>query len=560
METIDKWFYREVMQWRTGAAVAWSVLVLPVTCMIYVFMSTLNILYPVQSLGEFLSRCFSWSFISCVILLMVVNTAFFVYSKSTFTVIANVSITRFSQLILLLKAPVILYSSVCNVCGIIIGWICTCLINSQYNGLSVPCAENSDVYCVNEHHIFLVLYGGYTGLMYVVYHYIGQNNVLQFPTLQQAKFFRVRRSINQAAISSILHVFWQIKFFYILYFVFGGIPRDFIADTLSLKYGPGARLDTLYGLLLNFGLFWQTLLVGFFIQFSWSIGSLLYKIYNTEYYEFPIATMFENFKNKCLVDALTCTKLPIVQALGFLDLNILSKHSFTRRKELFCLSQPGGHPHNWNKILSVCISVIQELNDTVQEVNWKILANAPIRQHNIDKSVMNGSSSGLKQRLSSSEDSNVKSMTSNNPSVKEKIVTGLKKRSFLSFFFADTPDDTHKNMFASAYIQIWAVEALSTLVSASYNEDSFGIVQMSLGDIIVVILNLQENIDKHFKLTGGVTRRIQKDNDISLKYSLQTSLKTSIYNIVNTFGRHLLEIDLPVETEKKLRYFLDYRE
>ncbi|KAL4235715.1 Nuclear pore complex subunit [Mactra antiquata] len=540
METIDKWFYREVMQWRTGAAVAWSVLVLPVTCMIYVFMSTLNILYPVQSLGEFLSRCFSWSFISCVILLMVVNTAFFVYSKSTFTVIANVSITRFSQLILLLKAPVILYSSVCNVCGIIIGWICTCLINSQYNGLSVPCAENSDVYCVNEHHIFLVLYGGYTGLMYVVYHYIGQNNVLQFPTLQQAKFFRVRRSINQAAISSILHVFWQIKFFYILYFVFGGIPRDFIADTLSLKYGPGARLDTLYGLLLNFGLFWQTLLVGFFIQFSWSIGSLLYKIYNTEYYEFPIATMFENFKNKCLVDALTCTKLPIVQALGFLDLNILSKHSFTRRKELFCLSQPGGHPHNWNKILSVCISVIQELNDTVQEVNWKILANAPIRQHNIDKSVMNGSSSGLKQRLSSSEDSNVKSMTSNNPSVKEKIVTGLKKRSFLSFFFADTPDDTHKNMFASAYIQIWAVEALSTLVSASYNEDSFGIVQMSLGDIIVVILNLQENIDKHFKLTGGVTRRIQKDNDISLKYSLQTSLKTSIYNIVNTFGRHLL--------------------
>lgn len=40
----------------------------------------------------------------------------------------------------------------------------------------------------------------------------------------------------------------------------------------------------------------------------------------------------------------------------------------------------GGHPHNWNKVVSVCVSVLKELSDTVQETNWRILANAPVRQ------------------------------------------------------------------------------------------------------------------------------------------------------------------------------------
>lgn len=40
----------------------------------------------------------------------------------------------------------------------------------------------------------------------------------------------------------------------------------------------------------------------------------------------------------------------------------------------------GGHPVNWEKIVSVCVSVLKELNAGVQETNWKILANAPLRQ------------------------------------------------------------------------------------------------------------------------------------------------------------------------------------
>ncbi|XP_053393748.1 nucleoporin NDC1-like [Mercenaria mercenaria] len=559
METIDKWFQREVLQWRTGASVAWSVITLPVISIVYLFLTSFQLFHPLQWITGFVSGMFSFTFVSTVILIMIVNAGFCIYSKNTFTVIPSMSITRFSQLPQLFKGSVMLYAVVCWGCGLLLGWMCTCILGDRYASLSRKCAESSDLYCINEYHLFIVLYGGYSGLMYIVYHYIKQNNVLHFPTLQQAKFFQVRGQIPRTGWSSLGHVIWQIKFFYIFYYLFGNIPRDAIAETLSLKHERESRLDSLYGLLLDFALLWQTLLVGLFIQFSWSYGALLYKVYNTQSYEFPVSTMFENFKNKCLVDALSCTKLRLLQALGFLDLNLLSKHSCTRRKELFSLSQPGGHPHNWNKILAVCLSVIQELNDTVQEVNWKILANAPVRQPHTEKSVSNGSSDGLKQRTSSSNGTSKPAATA----VKDKIVNGLKKRSLLTFFTGEVPDSAHKNLFASAFIQIWAVDALSSLVVASFNEDSFGVVQMSLRDIITAILNLQENIDKHFKLTGGVSRRVTKDsnsNDVPLKYLLQSSLRSSIYSIVNTFGKHLLDIGLPVDTEKKLHNFLDYRE
>ena len=42
----------------------------------------------------------------------------------------------------------------------------------------------SELYCINEYHLFLVMYGAYMGVMYVFYHNFKQQNYLQFPQLQ----------------------------------------------------------------------------------------------------------------------------------------------------------------------------------------------------------------------------------------------------------------------------------------------------------------------------------------------------------------------------------------
>ena len=36
-----------------------------------------------------------------------------------------------------------------------------------------------------------------------------------------------------------------------------------------------------------------------------------------QHFEFPIVSMFDNFKNKCLVDALSCRNMPLVQVKPF---------------------------------------------------------------------------------------------------------------------------------------------------------------------------------------------------------------------------------------------------
>lgn len=494
--------------------------------------------------------------------MLLVNGLFFIYTSRTYTVVPSVTVPRLSQLTQLVKSSRLLYCSVSGTSGAVLTWACTGMLGARYSGLSYRCAKNSELYCINEYHLFLVLYGIYSGVMFVFYHFYKQQNYLQFPPLKEAKFFQVRGKVLDVFYSSVGHVLWQIKFFYILYYFTGSIPRGWIADSLSLRYGSEYRLDSLYGLLLDFRLLWQTFVCGLFLQFTWSYGALLYRVYNTEHFEFPIVSMFDNFKNKCLVDALSCRDVPLIQSLGFYDLNILSKYSITRRRELFSLSQPGGHPHNWNKIIAVCLSVVNELSDQIQDANWKILASAPVRQQNGDKhAAHNISTVGNGHAMDTSK---THTQLETKVTLHNKIFGIIKKLPGLnSLSTAEVPENKNKNLFLSCQIQVWSVEALSCLVEASYTEDNYGVVQMSLSNIITSILSLQENVEKHFKLTGGVTRRSQKDppaTDVTLKYLLQTTIKASIYRIVNTFGKHLMELHLPVETEKKIRHFIDFRE
>ncbi len=57
--------------------------------------------------------------------------------------------------------------------------------------------------------------------------------------------------------------------------------------------------------------------------------------------------------------------------MGYLDLNLLSKYDVQRRAELFCLSQPGGHPHNWKNVSTECLNLLRHLTDSIIEFNEK---------------------------------------------------------------------------------------------------------------------------------------------------------------------------------------------
>ena len=69
------------------------------------------------------------------------------------------------------------------------------------------------------------------------------------------------------------------------------------------------------------------------------------------------------------------------QYLGYLDLILLSKYDVHRRAELFSLSQPGGHPHNWKNVSSESLNLLRRLTNSIVEFNDKAsVASAQAKQ------------------------------------------------------------------------------------------------------------------------------------------------------------------------------------
>ena len=61
--------------------------------------------------------------------------------------------------------------------------------------------------------------------------------------------------------------------------------------------------------------------------------------------------------SEALIEAMKQEKSALQRHLAFHDLVRLSADSKQRREDLFKLSQPGGHPRNWDGVSSVAIKV-----------------------------------------------------------------------------------------------------------------------------------------------------------------------------------------------------------
>ena len=126
---------------------------------------------------------------------------------------------------------------------------------------------------------------------------------------------------------------------------------------------------------------------------------------------------------------------------------------------------------------------------------------------------------------------------------------------------------------------------LSHLISFSISEDRYGVVQKDLSEVISILFalekvpNLKNNV-RFIKITPetnffkfipqtinkhkGVTITSRKNRfetrDQQLKQELRTSLKSSIYRIVNAYGDHLDSISIPTEWHKKLHSYKTFHE
>ncbi|KAK2550037.1 Nucleoporin NDC1 [Acropora cervicornis] len=342
----------------------------------------------------------------------------------------------------------------------------------------------------------------------------------RFSEEYQPKFFLVKMSIGPCFKQSILTCLKATRWFYVLYYLFGNVPRDAFLSIaeVPLDSGVPAR-NTILGL-LDLSLFWSVVTTGSLILFLWTFGCKLLVIFYTQF-------------------------------LAMFDLCHLSQFNSSRRKQIFSLRQP-----------------IQAQSPSLYSSPLLSPVNATDRQTIL--------SPPGKVQLWSESNGNAVKIPAPAPAQQTNIFIRLRTKANekvdnfvwrLNQVPHNTPEARTKAIFADCQLHIWAVEALSRLVAASYNEDTYGVVQKSLPDIFISLVSLLQALDKHSKLSLALTskpaiqaRPPRPQGKDSLRYQLRTTLVSSIYRITNIFHEHLRNIPMAVEHQKKLQSFLEFKE
>lgn len=575
----------EIHAWRMRKAVGWSIVLQFLMFFVFILFSNLSIFHPITWLGNCFGTFVNFSVWVKVIVLVIViyiqgeickkdYVSGPVYYTSRFQKMKHVFSLR--NLLLLLFHMVI---------GITVFWIYSSIPGSAYESLSKPCGLTQNTlsqhveYCLDECKLFLLLGGLWIGVYYFIKDFMFGSRGLSFPLIQQYKHYRVKAALKHNIKRSLKNSVVPVALFLSIYFVYGGIVRPKIIGILMLSPRiESVPLNSIQGLMNIHLLFTLWLFSSIFIV-ALQVMELLFNVYLTEHSAFPhTVSMLPPGSCLCLLDALKMSNVPIIQHLGYLDLFTLSSKCSQRRAEIFALSHPGGHPHSWNSIFQECTSLIntftndlnkalaQPLNLETNGATKKTEQNPELggfhfHSHNVrklasplNKTVLNG--------INSYERNSAVEIAFNNLKMwfNSKLDHFMKKV-YISYFFAESPDSRINYLLRQSQPLIWAVQSLSFLTSASLTEDHYGIVQTDLGEVITIIVNLKQALDKLFKQNLLIKKSFANDtSEIQMKYLLRTSVKRSLYKISVTFGPYIKDLSLPVDIEMQMNNFITFKE
>ncbi|NXP54429.1 NDC1 protein, partial [Heliornis fulica] len=357
----------QVLGWRVAAAAAWSVLLLPVCTAAFIFLGALDPFHPVQWISNSFNDLYSSYVIFCILLMSVVILVISIFNAEFYTVVPSIPCSRLALIGKIIHPQQIIHSVVHAIMGLLVAWCAAIMTKGKFQALAVPCTDLESVddavpqMCLNEYRLFFLLSGVFMGCSYSLLYLVNNMNYLPFPIIQQYKYLRFRRSLPLLVKHSCVESLYFVRNFCATYYFFGYIPKLWLSTTMDLRIDSKLHpLDTLTGL-LDISLFYHAWLCGVFLLITWYTAWLLFKIYATETHHFLIQPTFPEETDQCLPRILNSNPPLIIKFLALQDLMLLSQYSPVRRQEVFSLSQPGGHPHNWTAISRECLSLLNDL-------------------------------------------------------------------------------------------------------------------------------------------------------------------------------------------------------
>uniref|UniRef100_A0A8C0UJU3 Nucleoporin NDC1 n=1 Tax=Cyanistes caeruleus TaxID=156563 RepID=A0A8C0UJU3_CYACU len=357
----------QVLGWRVAAAITWSVLLLPICTAAFIILSGLDPFHPVRWISNSFNDLYTSYVIFCIFLMSMVIIIISIFNIEFYAVVPSIPCSRLALIGKIIHPQQVIHSFVHAIMGMLVTWCATVMTKGRFQFLAVSCTPSEGLedavpqMCLNEYHLFFLLSGAFLGYSYSLFYLINNMNYLPFPIIQQYKYLRFRRSLPLLIKHSCVESLHFVRNFCVTYYFFGYIPKVWICTTMDLHTdGKLHPLDTLSGL-LDLSLFYHTWLSGVFLLMTWYIAWLLFKIYATESHHFPIQPTFAQETDQCLPKILNSNPPLLIKFLALQDLMLLSQYSPVRRQEVFSLSQPGGHPHNWTAISRECLSLLSDL-------------------------------------------------------------------------------------------------------------------------------------------------------------------------------------------------------
>ncbi|KOB75732.1 Nucleoporin Ndc1 [Operophtera brumata] len=552
----------EIFSQRLVVAVLWNIGLQTLLGVVLVFVIQINFLHPLEWISSTLNDIFGWKMGLNIVLLGFVSFFQAYIYGSYYMMPLPKYFTRFSMFLNMFSVQNSIFGILYALSGYFTMGLYSSLANSEYNNLKKNC-QYSDGQCLMEQSLFLQFGGMWMGLYYFLNVHIFGTSILLFPHIYQDKFQQIKLAINNILSSGFKSSVMPVVYYCVFYYLWGSKPRSIVSNVFSL-YLEDPPLDQIMNL-INSGIW-----IGLWLYTSLFFVSVytmrtVFNIVLTEPMKFPIVSDTSLTLHKALAQ-----RSQFIGYLGAQDLRIISMIDPGRRQGIFKLSQPGGHPRNWNSILAEGLGIINDFNTELDNINGD---GKPVAiENSIHRNIVNVSpnaglsySGKLRNMAQSPKILELKEHKYNKDdtlanAAKEEFNIFLQKlcqKPGISYLFGELTDTKLKFLLSQAQPVMWTCEGLAFIAAASLTEDKYGVVQTDLPTLLSTLINLKQNLDKLSK--PGLIPRKHVLNDsfaIKMKSSLTSSVKRSIYKIVTTFSKYIHEIPLDADVKIAIQPFL----
>lgn len=508
--------------------------------------------------------------------------------------------------------------------GFLTTWLYSNFLSPDYQTFFTNRSEcESDTYqygfyvmCVNEKFMFIALTGAASALLYC-WHVKPAQQLCEFPIIHQSTYLRIRTQLYAVLWGTLLKSFAPVLCVHVSYSLIGRYPFEWLMKgVLSGDFVLNGNVHV-----YDVKLFLVTWILTTHILSNLYLMAHLIHVFLTQPQIFPIESgslgeghVFSRDQRQAiseltLVQALGNTKISIVRQLAALDLYKLSVYGdiYQRRKQIFALSIPGGHPYNWNELSNQCIGLINAYNADVSTAvrslsrdrpptkaaafgHMKLAPPAPvvpefrsstptsateladkirIRQYN--------ETCGIRHMLAADTDADVRLLSPirqvADPCARFNQTVGILNQKMASVKQAVMNVAAVRYLFGTnemAQLQAllalprvdevcWIVQGISMIAVHSLHEDRYGVVQINLPDIIGALLQLRDSIN-HLPVgllasASPYQRAAHAKPNGAL--ALRNAVKRSLYNICITFNDYLPDL---VKSTSDLRLLQNYVE